>query len=511
MMFSFWDWFFLVSYLAGVLVVGLWFSSRQTSSDEFFMGSRRFGALTISISVLATALSAITYIGIPGFAYAHNWSLFLSGVIGIVALVVVARYFLPLLYNLRVPSAYDYIEKRFDRKTAFFCGGVFLAVRGLLAGLAIYAPSVALCAVSGWNLTLCILVFGVLTIVFTALGGMSAVIWTDVLQTAVLFGGAFLCLALLWRDIDLPVGEAFAKLQADGKFQIFDWRWSWTELTFWTSIIGGLVFNIAFFGTDQVLIQRCLASKDLRAAQGSLVFNAWYMLPVMLIFFAMGSLLYLYAWRYPNVFPAKLPTDQVLPYYVAHRLPSGMAGILIASIFAAAISTLSAVLNSLATITVSDFVRKWLRPGRDDLYYTQLAKQATLWWGGIAIVTALLGESLGDSVSMAAIKLGGLFTGPILGVFVAGIFFRRTTARGVLLGALVGLIASLWLGMLTPMDSFWVLFFGAVCTIGFALAEGLCFPPDARERERIEPLIWRREETPLEAPFAGAEEFSEKP
>ncbi len=473
MTFSGLDWIVLTAYLMAVVGIGVFFAHRQTTSSEFFLGSRRFGAFTVSLSVLATGLSAITFIGIPGLACATDWSLFLSGVVAIPALILVTNRFLPVFYRSGLPSAYDFLEQRFDRRVALLGGTLFLMVRGLLAGIAIYAPSVALCAVTGWDLFTCILIFGVLTLLYTALGGMSAVIWTDVLQVIVLFGGAFLSIGILWSKISLPPREMFDILLAENKFRILDFRWSWFEMTFWTSVIGGFLFNTAFYGTDQVMIQRCLASRSLKTAKNSLILNAWYMVPMLVIFFFLGSLLFLLRHQNPGNLPSELPMDQIFPYFIAHHLPSGVSGLLIAAVLAAAMSTLSAVLNSLATVTMNDFLKKYWTKDLSEARYTILARFATAGWGFVAVALALLADRLGDSVTLAALKAGGLFTGPVLAMFLAGLFIPWMNALAVFWAALVGVIVSLWTGFFSPMDSFWVLGLGCLVTIILAAGGSL--------------------------------------
>jgi len=490
MAFSTIDWLVLGGYLAGIMLVGLRFSSRQNTSDEFFLGSRRFSALTVSVSLLVTGLSAITYVGVPGMACEHDWSLFLSGAIGVLSMLFVARYFMPFFYNLGVPSVYDYLLRRFDVRVSLLGGLIFLAVRGLFAGIAIYAPSVALCAVTGWDLYHCIVLFGFLTLLYTAFGGMSAVIWTDVVQCVVLLVGALVCMGVLFFSIGLSPAEMATTLVAQDKFRIFDFRWSWVELTFWGSVIGGFTYSLAAYGTDQVMLQRCLASNSLPSSQRSLVLNAWYTIPVILLFFILGSLLFLFRKTHAGSIPDGLPIDQIFPYFIAHHLPVGVSGLLIAAIFAAAMSTLSSILNSLATITVTDFGKKFLLPGRTDAQYTAWAKGATFFWGFVAIGCAFFTEHLSDSVALAVLKAGGLFTGPILGAFLLGIFCPRITASGAFFGTLIGLIASLSLGFLTPMESFWLLCVGCLVTAVVATVISICAPMTVEERQACRKYTW---------------------
>jgi solute:Na+ symporter, SSS family len=494
MAFSFIDWLVLGAYLAGIMLVGLRFSGRQKTSDEFFLGSRRFSALTISLSLLVTGLSAITYVGIPGLACEHDWSLFLSGAIGVVSMLFVARYFMPFFYNLGVPSVYEYLLRRFDVRVSLLGGVIFLAVRGLFAGIAIYAPSVALCAVTGWNLYLCIVLFGFLTMLYTAFGGMSAVIWTDVVQCVVLLVGALVCLGVLFFSINLSPSEMVSSLVEQDKVRVFDFRWSWVEMTFWGSVFGGFAYNLAAYGTDQVMLQRCMASSSLKASQKSLILNAWYTIPVILIFFVLGSLLFLFRQGHAGAIPEGLPGDQIFPYFIAHHLPMGVSGLLIAAIFAAAMSTLSSILNSLATITVTDFGKKLLLPGRTDAQYTAWAKGMTVMWGLVAIGCALFTEHLSDSVSLAALKAGGLFTGPILGTFLLGIFCPKITPSGAFYGTLVGLLTSLTAGFLTPLDSFWLLCVSCLVTAVVATVISFCAPQGAEQVQARRKYTWFSDE-----------------
>lgn len=488
--FSHFDWLVLGTYLAAMLAIGLRFSSRQTNSREFFLGSRRFSPLTISLSLLATALSAITYVGIPGLACEQDWRLFLSGAIAVVSMVCVARYFMPFFYNLKLPSVYEYLRLRFDTRMAVLGGVIFLAVRGLVAGIAIYAPSVALAAVAGWNLHVCVVVFGLLTICYTALGGMSAVVWTDVIQAIVLMLGAFVCLFILYTGIAMPPSEMIAVLAEERKFNIVDLRWSWVEMTFWAAVIGGFAYNLAFYGTDQVLLQRCMASRSLKASQQSLHLNALYIIPVILVFFTIGSLLYLFRRAHPQSLPEGLPLDQVFPYFIAHQLPAGVSGLLIAAIFAAAMSTLSSILNSLSTVTVTDYIKRFILPGRDDAQYTTIAKITTAVWGIAAIVLALFTDRLNESVALAALKAGGLFTGPILGAFLMGIFLPSITPTGAFLGTLLGMAVSLPVGFFTPLEPFWVLCGSCLLTFGVAAAVSAMAPMPAEDAKVRRQYTW---------------------
>jgi len=463
------DWIILFTYLAAVIGIGVACSKRQVSTNEFFLGGKRFGAFAVSLSVLGSGLSAITFLGVPGYVFGLNWSLFISGVSAILALIIVARVFVPYFLNSPHASAYELLNERFDGRVATFAAVLFLLMRGLLAGIAIYAPSLALCMVTGWSLSACILISGVSTLIYTTLGGMSAVIWTDIMQVAVLFGGAIFALVQLCSITPGTPSDWVALLTVHDKWRIVDLEWSWTRLTFWGSIIGGLIFNVAAYGSDQVMIQRYMASKSTQDAQRSLYLNAWYTLPILLIFFAIGSMLFVFSKANPTAFPSHLAADQVFAYYIVHYMPVGVAGLVIAAVFAAAMSTLSAVLNSLATVSVNDFYKRFFRPNAEDLHYVKAGRTFTLLWGVIAIAAAFCSEHLSSRVTMAAIKAAGLFMGPLLGLFLLAMFSRSAKASSVFIASIAGLVGALVAGFATPLEEFWLTALGVLITLSIGL------------------------------------------
>lgn len=465
MNFVFSDWLLLAFYLAGMVLIGIFFSRRQTSTGEFFLGGRRFTSLAVSLSVLGTSLSAITFLGVPGFVVQRDWSTLFASLMGFPAALIVAWLFVPFFYNLGLTSTYDYLQRRFDTRVAALGGVLFLLLRGVLAGVAIYAPSLALCAVTGWNLTLCIVVSGLMTIVYTALGGISAVIWTEIVQVVVLFVGAILVLFQLAQQLPGSATDWVAQAAAARKFNLFDFRLSAVELTFWGSVIGGLFYSIAFYGVDQVMVQRYLASSSLRQARKSLCLQAAYLVPSILVFFVMGTMLYLFVEQNRSLFPETLTGDQILPYYIVRFLPAGLPGLLVAAIYAAAMSTLSGVLNSLATISVNDFYKRFWNPNETEGHYVRMSRRLTMAWGTLAILTALGVGHIDPSVWMQSIKAGGLLMGPMLGMFLLGMLTERSTPAAAFWGCLIGVAASLAAGWTSSLQLFWLTLFGTSLTL----------------------------------------------
>jgi SSS family solute:Na+ symporter len=296
------------------------------------------------------------------------------------------------------------------------------------------------------------------------LGGMSAVVWTDIVQAIVLFGGALLVVVHLANQLSGNPADWIRQASADRKFNVFDFRLSWVELTFWGSCIGGLFYTVAFYGTDQVLVQRYLSSSSLKEAKGSLYLNAFYLVPVNLLFFCIGTLLYLFMKNHRDSFPTGLTSDQIFPYYILHFMPKGFPGLMVAAIYAAAMSTLSSVLNSLATVTINDFYKRW-KPSEGEEKYVQLGRRWTTVWGVLAILTALLAIHLNPSVALAAIKGGSLFMGAMLGTFLLGMLSRRASSTAALIGCIIGLIVSFVFGFAAPVEIFWLTLIGTATTL----------------------------------------------
>lgn len=484
------DWLVLGAYLVTLVIIGAYFSKKQHSTEEYFLGSRRFGGIITSITIIGTATSAISFLGVPGFVVGNDWSILASSLAGIPASLLVARWFVPLFYDLRLTSVYEYLARRFDGRVAFLNSVLFVLMRGTLAGVAIYAPSMALSVVTGWNLEACIALSAALTILYTAGGGASAVVWTKMLQATLLFGGALFITIYLASTLPGSPADWLAKLQADNKFNLFDFSFSLTHITFWGSAIGGLFYGVAFYGIDQVLVQRYLSANSTAEAKRSLVLNAFYSLPSLLLLFTLGSILYLFIQARTSEIPTTLSGDQYLPYVIVRYLPWGMPGLMVAAIYAAAMSTLSAVLSSLTTITVNDFIKPRLRRPRSESDYLKIARWVTIGWGTLSILTALGAQHLDSRVTIAAVKAASLFMGEMLGVFLLGMLTVRIRAASVLRACWAGLILSFVAGFASPLDALWLAAFGTLTTLIWGGFEAWVSPATPSEQAAKRPFTW---------------------
>lgn len=429
----------LVAYLLALVLMGVYFSRNQLSTEDFFKGGQRIPWWAAGLSIFGTQLSAITFMAIPAKTYATDWLYFILSMTIIMVYPFIIRFFLPFYRRFNLTSAYEYLELRFNLVTRLFGSILYIFLQLGRLGIVLLLPSLALSVVTGIDVSLCILVMGVLSILYTVLGGIEAVIWTDVLQVIVLLGGALLSLILLY--INLDNNDIVTYIDRFDKMQVFDFSFDLTSATFWVVLFGGFATNLAQYGSDQTIIQRYLTTKDEKTAARSIATGAWMALPSTLIFFTLGTLLFVYYKVHPeNLNPALEKTDAIFPWFITHSLPDGVSGLLIAAIFAASMSSLDSSMNSVSAVFTTDFLRR-LRPLKDEKQYLLIARWITVIIGvigtSLALMMATWGiSSLWDQFNMIV----GLFTGGLGGIFLLGIFSQRTNGTGAVAGLLLSAV-----------------------------------------------------------------------
>jgi SSS family transporter len=353
-------------------------------------------------------------------------------------MLLVIYCFLPLFRRLDVTTAYEYLEARFSVAVRVLASAIFILFQLGRMGIVLLLPAIALSAVTGMDTYLCIGLMGLLATIYTVLGGISAVIWTDVLQVFVLIGGALLCLIVTIQDVG-GLGVMIEAAQVSDKFHIFDWRWSSSDMVAWVLMVGFLFTNMVPYTSDQTVIQRYLTTPDEKQAAKGLWLNLIITIPTGVLFYGLGTALYVYYTSHP-LEQAMLPaaTDQLVPWFVVTHLPSGVAGVVVAAIFAAAMSSLDSSMNSISAAVVNDFVGRFSTQGgqRD---FLKLARRLTLVLGvigtGAAMVLATYEiKYLFDFFQ----RVLGLFGGGLLGVFLLAVFTRRCNATGALVGLVTG-------------------------------------------------------------------------
>lgn len=429
------DYFVLGIYLAATLLVGLYFSRGGGTSEDFFLGGRRIPWWAAGLSIYGTQLSAVTYLAVPAKTYAEDWTYLLSTICIVLVAPLIIRYYLPFFRRLNLTTAYEYLELRFSLIVRLLGSSSFIIFQAGRLAIVLFLPALALSAAGGFNIYLCILLMGVLTTLYTVKGGLQAVVWTDVVQVFVLLGGAIAALAVLITGTEGGVTEIVATAQSAGKFHLLNLSWDATTTTVWVMIVGNLATHLIPYTTDQSVVQKYLTTSSEREAARGIVINAALTIPTALIFFSAGSALFVFYKNHPELLNPAIQTDASFAWFIANHLPRGVAGLVLAGVFAAAMSTMSSSINSIATAIVTDFyVRLW--PAPPESSRLKLARRLTLMFGVVGTIVAMLMagfeiRSLWDLFLQSI----GLTGSGLAGIFILGIFTRRAHTAGVLCGA----------------------------------------------------------------------------
>jgi SSS family transporter len=449
-----------------MVLVGVYFARRETSTEEFFLGGRKIPWWAAGLSIFGTQLSAITFMAIPATAYGSDWRRFAGQIMVLPIIAMVIFCFLPLFRRLNVTTAYEYLEARFSLTVRLFASSLFILFQLGRMGIVLLLPAIALSAVTGIDTYLCIALMGILATAYTTMGGISAVIWTDVLQVFVLIGGALLCLIVAVSDAG-GISASIDLAQAAGKFDIFEWRWSSSDMVAWVLIVGFFFTNLVPYTTDQTVIQRYLTTSDEKQAARSLWLNLAITIPTGILFFGLGTALFVYYTGNPEL-KAALPekADQLVPWFVVTHLPAGVAGLVVAGIFAAAMSSLDSSMNSIATAIVNDFVERFDAPGprKDRL---SLARKLTVLLGIIGTSAAMLLATYEIKYLFDFFqKVMGLFGGGLAGVFLLAVFTKKTNARGAFAGLVLGGLATIAVAFFTQINFLLYAAVGATTCVG---------------------------------------------
>ena len=431
-----WDILVIIVYFALLGFMGYFFSNRQKDVNDYFKGGNRVPWWAAGLSIFGTALSAITFMAIPAKTFATDWSYFMMNMTIFLVAPVIIILFIPFYRNLNITTAYEYLEKRFNLTVRLLGSSSFILYQVGRMGVVLFLPSLALNVVTNIDIITCIVLMGVISLIYTMMGGIEAVIWTDVIQVIVLMGGAILCLGLILSRLDGGIAEAVRVAAANHKFNVINLDLSLRQPTVWVMLIGGIFANLTTYGTDQTMVQRYLTTSSRQMANRSVWTNAILTIPATVIFFFLGTAMYVFFKRFPEELnPSLANNDALLPWYISSQLPTGIYGLLIAGIFAAAMSSLSSSINSAAAAYVTDFhLRfKWT-PHASQLY---VARIASVVFGAAGICFAILMstwdiKSLWDEFQ----KVLGLIIGGVGGVFLLGILTRRATSAGAMIGIL---------------------------------------------------------------------------
>lgn len=440
---------FLV-YMSGIVLFGAMFYFRNKSPEQYTSGGGRLPSWVVGMSFFATFVSSISFLALPGNAYQGNWNAFVFSLSIPIAALLAVKFFVPLYRSLNSISAYHYLETRFGPWARIYASICYILTQLMRTGSILYLLALPLNALFGWSIGWIIVVTGLSIILYSMLGGIQAVIWTDAIQGIILIGGAVLCLVVIFVQIPGGFERVLEYGVADQKFSLGSFDLSFTESTFWVMIIYGLFINLQNYGIDQNYVQRYMTTKSLKGAQSSALFGALLYVPVSLLFFLIGTSLYAYFKAVPGLLPPDLMTldaaDKVFPFFIVNHLPAGVTGLLIAAIFAAGMSTVSTSINGTATIVLTDYYKRYFAKGK-----SEGASMKVLY--GSSFIFGVLGVGIG--LAMTGVKsaldawwmLASIFSGGMLGLFLLGFMARKAKRMAAALGTAVGVLVIFWMSI----------------------------------------------------------------
>lgn len=433
-----------IIYLAVMFGIGLSFAKKQKTTEDFFLAGRRMPWFIVAISMYASLASAASYMALPGIAYMENISYIALGIMYVAATPFLVLLFYPFYRKLNVTTSYEYIGLRFGQLGRCVVSFLFILMRLSWLGVVIYSPALALSVVTDINLYLAIILMGLLATSYTVLGGLSAVIWTDALQFFILVGGAIWIGISLLLNVPDGLPGIIEVAHTEGKLDVFSGRINLFEMSLLALGVSFFFNAMQEFGTDQVTVQRLLATRTYSGMVKATWINAFITLIMvsLLTFIGLGMLAYFQ--HYPERLNANIAGDKLLPFYIINQIPNGISGLLITAILAAAMSSMDSGINSVSTVIINDFIKPLRRHKSEEHKDVQLARIMTFGLGALAVTVACFVSKIGHILKAAGI-LTSFFAGPILSLFLLGILMKRATLRGWIVGTAVNIPFMLWI------------------------------------------------------------------
>jgi SSS family solute:Na+ symporter len=452
------DWTILIVYIIGNLVLGYFLSKRIETDEDFYLGRKGTPWWAIGISVIATYVSALSFLGAPAWSYTEGLSVIAIHLNYPLVIFIVITLFLPFFYNSGVASIYEYQERRFGPKARAMISTIWLVSQTLTSAAILYATSLVLEFITGIDVVHAILIVTIIALVYTALGGITAVIWTDVIQAAVLFVGAFIILYALMENLPLSFGDTLTELKAAGKTDALNWSTDISNATTaWSGIIAMTLFHVTVYGTNQMMVQRTLASRTIGDAKKSYLLMGFAAFFIYFLFIFLGILFYSY---YGGV-EFENGNTIILQFAADYGMP-GLMGIIAAAVMAASMSSLDSAFNSLSTISTIDFYQKYFVKDETPQHYLKVTRIFTAFWALIIIIPAIMYSKSTGSILETLSQVGSYFVGAQLGMFALGFFSKNATERGLLIGTAIGFLVVWYVATNTDISWPWYCLIGAV-------------------------------------------------
>ena len=496
--FTWLDYLIVVAYLAGVTVLGSLFSSGQKTSRDFFLAGRGMSWFPMALSVIATDFSAISFLGAPGYVVAHDLVIDLQPLVFVWVLPISLYLFVRFFHRLELISAYEYLEKRFNLPLRAGCSLLFICVRLSWMATALYATSLALTQATPLPFWLCAVLIGGLTTFYSSLGGMKAVIWTDVSQFFIFVTAIALVLVRAVGALPGGVAMAWETASQAGHTRLLNFEGGWPAITTPAVLIGGTFLVLISYGVDQVVIQRYLTARSIDEIKRSMVFQVCAAPGLLFMLAVIGLAVFSFYSHFPERIPAGLETDKWFPYFIVHELPAGLSGLVIAGLFAATMSSISSGVNSITAACVIDFYRRLLAPdtrgsqergaspsvaafAQRDQREVRISRILSVFWGAAATALAFVVGRIGV-IAIISKTLSGFFGGVLLGIFLLGILVPRVNGQGALVGGLLGFATISTVGLATPINLFWYAPIGCLTTFVAGAAVSQFFEPPSEKQ-----------------------------
>lgn len=463
------NWSILVAYIIGNLLLGYFLGKKVHTADDYYLGDRSTPWWAIGISVVATYVSALSFLGGPAWSYTEGLSVIAIHLNYPIVIFLVITLFLPFFFNSGVASIYDYQERRFGPTARSVISIIFLVSQALTSAAVLYATALVLQFITGIDVVTAIAIVTVIALIYTAMGGIAAVIWTDVIQAGILLAGAVIIFFALLQEMPQSLHQTLLDLKAQGKTKALDFSLDFTaEATVWSGVIAMTLFHITVYGANQMLVQRTLASKNIGDAKKSFLMMGFAAFFIYFLFMFLGILFYSYyggrEFENGNTIILRFAADYGLP---------GLMGILAAAVMAASMSSLDSAFNSLATISTVDFYQKYFRRDGSPAHYLRASRIFTLFWAIAIIVPAILYAQSEGSILQTLSKVGSYFVGAKLSMYALGFFSKHTTEKGLLVGVAVGFLVIWWVATRTDVAWPWYCAIGGIVNMTVSLAASL--------------------------------------
>lgn len=474
------DLIIIVLYLAGMAILGIRFSKRNTTTEAYFLGERSFPGWVVGISMLGTSISSVTFLAFPAAAYTLDWRQLVSNLMLPFVAVLAIIVFIPFFRRGNTTSAFEYLGDRFGPVARLYGTLSFILLQLIRLGKVLFLVSIPVSLLTGIDLRVVIVFVGIFISFYTIAGGIGAVIWTDVVQSIVLWMGGIVCLITIVLALPGGLADILETGARDGKFGMGSTEFNLNERTFWTVALLGIISWLTMYSSDQNLVQRYLAAKSMRAARHATTLYSAIAVPTWAFYFFLGTAVYVFYATFPDPQVEGLEADAVFPYFILTQVPVGITGIVIAGVLAAAMSSLDSSLNAISTVVTVDLIRPYLAKGRDDRFYLIAAKSVAMAAAVVMVLGALLFSQIQkESMNDLSWIVASVFGGCLLGLFMVGFFTTRVDNFSVMVAMTGAILLNLYLGisatgllpesLTAPIHSYWT---GILVNLAFLIVAG---------------------------------------